>query len=426
MTGTALIISNKYPFPSDDGKKTVLAGFLAYLCDRLGRENVTYVVIGRQSATELPQQLCRTCWIDPPGRAAQVWHLAQSVAGIDDRSMQEALTYSHRVRRELEDLVRTLNPGLVVLDTLRVGQYFWSSRAPGLRRILYMDDLFSLRFRRMAGMSEDDREVRFNPAGTFSSSLPRIAQAVIRFGPLQRLLFRMESAKMDRRELGSVARFDQCLLINPNEAQLLREQCPGGPIFPVKPVLFTEPCPVPRRFDGTPLFLLFGSLRHPVYRASVVRFLERGMDGVLHRVPSAKICIVGGGADSEIQTLCRRFGSQVEIRGFVENLDAAFSTACALLVPLLAAGGLKLKILTALYYGLPIVSTDAGVDGIPLEDGRHFLRENALEHFAVPMARLCDVSYNQGMSRNASLLFREHYSKERIYADYDELIGARR
>jgi len=426
MNRTAVIVSTKYPFPSDDGKKTVLAGFLGYLLERFGQENVLYVVIARKPPSVVNERVCRTIWIPPPGLAAKVWNLFKCVSGIENKSMQEALTYSPKVKRTLNALIEPLRPELLILDTLRIGQYFWSSGPPGARLVLYMDDLFSLRFRRMTEVSMKSKEVRFDPSGTFASTLPALARAVIQVGPVQQYLFRMEAARMETRERDSTTRFNRCLLINPNEAQLLSAQCPGGPIAAVTPVLFKSSCAVQRKFDGTPLFLLFGSLRHPVYRASVIRFLQRGMDNVLQRIPNARICIVGDGADDEIRGLCRRFGNHVETPGFVGNLDAVFSTACALLVPLLAAGGLKLKILTALYYGLPIIATDSGVDGIPLIDGTHFLRENAIERFPVHMLRLMDIPYNREISRNASALFNEHYSKERIYRDYDELMGSER
>ena len=425
MNKTAVIVSTKYPFPSDDGKKTVLAGFLGYLLERFGKENVLYVVISRKPPGAISEKVCATVWIAPPGLTTQVWNLFKCFSGIENKSMQEALTYSSKVERTLNALVNPIQPELLILDTLRTGQYFWSSGPPGTRLILYMDDLFSLRFRRMSEISATTKDVRFDPSGTFSSTLPRFARALIRFGSVQKYLFRMEAARMEARERESAARFDRCLLINPNETQLLREQCPGRPISTVTPVLFRTPCTIQRKFDGTPLFLLFGSLRHPVYRASVIRFLHHGMDGVLQRIPHARICMIGDGVDDEIRGLCRRFGNHVETPGFVESLDAVFSTACALLVPLLAAGGLKLKSLTALYYGLPIIATDSGVDGIPLVDGTHYLRENIIERYPAHMLRLMDIPYNFKISHNASALFNDHYSKERVYRDYDELMGIR-
>jgi glycosyltransferase involved in cell wall biosynthesis len=422
MTGKAVIVSTKYPFPNDDGKKTVLAGFLAYLVDRFGGDNVTYVVIGRRTAAADAQIPWRTLWVDPPGWMTQAWHMARCICAIDAISMQEAVTRSSRVRGCLHALIESLQPEVLILDTLRIGQYFLASAGPGVRRILYMDDLFSLRFRRMTALSADAGGLRFDPAGTFASVLPGPARALIRFGPVQRLLYRLEAARVERRERDCPTRFDRCLLINPNEAKLLSQACPSAPVSAVKPLLFPEPCAVPRRFDGAPFFVLFGSLRHPVYRASVVRFLEHGMDEVVRLMPQAKVIIVGDGAGSEISRLCSRFGRHVEIAGFVDRLDDVFSTACALVVPLLAAGGLKLKILTALYYGLPIVATEASVDGIAMQDGIHFLRENAIEGFPRQMLRLCDVEFNRRISRNVSALFDEHYSRDAVYREYDELL----
>jgi glycosyltransferase involved in cell wall biosynthesis len=422
MRRTAAIVSTKFPFPNDDGKKTVLAGFLAYLIDRFGGDNVTYVVIGRRSGAAHAQAPCRTLWIDPPGWMSQAWNMARCIAGIDALSMQEAVTRSSRVRRRLDVMIESLRPELVILDTLRIGQYFSPPAAPGVRRILYMDDLFSVRFRRMTELSKGPGGLRFDPAGTFSSMLPGPARALIQLGAVQRLLYRSESARVERRERDCTAQFDRCLLINPNEARLLAQACPGAPVSAVKPLLFHEPCRVERRFDGTPSFLLFGSLRHPVYRASVIRFLEGGMEEILRLLPQARILIVGDGGGIEMARLCARFGSHVEIKGFVESLDEVFATSCALVVPLLAAGGLKLKILTALHYGLPIIANDASVDGIPLQAGVHFVRENAIERFPMHMARLCEVDLNRQISRNASALFRGHFSKDVVFREYDELL----
>jgi len=421
----ALLVSTKYPFPADDGKKTVLGGFLAYLIDRLGRDNVTYVVVGRKEREPPGPPPVRTVWIAPPGRVVQTWNALLSLCGLDRRSLQEALTYAPRVARDLHDVVREARPDLLLLDTIRMGQYFRRPTKVSCRRVLFMDDLFYLRFRRMLRSAAADPGVRYSPAGTFAPSLPRFARHLLRLAPLQSFLYRIESSKSERREIEYPHDFDRCLLMNSNEVQLLKERCPQGSILPVKPLLSVQPSAPPRRFDGAPLFLLFGSLRHPVYRASVLRFLQRPLDDALHAMPAARIEIVGDGADDEIRAHCGRFQDRVVIRGFVQDIGSLFSTACALLVPLIAPGGLKLKTLTALYYGLPILSTDGGVDGIPLRDGVDFVRENDLDRFGQQMARLTDVSFNSQISRAATRTFKEKYSSERVYEDYDAMFGLR-
>jgi len=147
------------------------------------------------------------------------------------------------------------------------------------------------------------------------------------------------------------------------------------------------------------------------------------MVNALREIPAASIEIVGDGADDEIRAHCERFRDRVAIRGFVPDVGSLFSTACALLVPLIAPGGLKLKTLTALYYGLPILSTDSGVDGIPLRDGVDFVRENDLDRFARQMVRLTDLAFNHRISRAAARTFRENYAESRVYQDYDPMFG---
>ena len=99
------------------------------------------------------------------------------------------------------------------------------------------------------------------------------------------------------------------------------------------------------------------------------------------------------------------------------------SSACALLVPLLFGGGLRLKMVTALYHGLPVISTDHGISGLDLRDGEGVVQENDLRKFPVHMKRLLDLKANRALSTSAAKAFAQHYSREVIYAEYDALFG---
>jgi len=105
MMKRVLIVSTKYPFPTDDGKKTVLAGFLAYLLDRCGRDHVTYIVVGRKGGQPAAEPACRTMWVAPPGRLTQIWNVFLSLCGLSQKSLQEALTYAPRIERMLAGIV---------------------------------------------------------------------------------------------------------------------------------------------------------------------------------------------------------------------------------------------------------------------------------------------------------------------------------
>lgn len=421
MKPHALIISTKHPLPTDDGQKATLAAFVDYLVERFGAENCTYVVVGRPAPLQaaLP---CRTLWVDPPGAATQAWQGLRSLCALTPLSLQEALTRSRRIERRLKQIAAQCQPQLLVLDLLRIGQYFDAAvvgTAP--RRVLYMADLYHLRFRRMCEMAA--KGLQFAPAGTFWKLLPAPARSALQFAPLRNLLYRIEADKVERRELAAPHRFDQCLLANVHEAALLRERCAGGRLEAIQPALFAAQRPRERRFDGRPTFLLLGSLRHPLYRASVLQFMAEAMDAIVAAMPEVRILIVGEGADAELRASCEARAPHVELLGFVDDIAPLFGSACALLVPSIVGGGLRMKALTAMFHGLPIISTSAGIDGIPLMDRDSFLREDRIALFAEPMQRLCEPVTNAAVSRAADTVFAAHYGRAQVFRQYDALFG---
>lgn len=424
MSRKALLISNKYPFPADDGKKTVLAGFSAYLLDRYGIDNFIYVVIGKPDV-KLDEMLSgRTVFIKPPGRLAQLWNLMVLFFRKDSQSMQEALTWSAVTDRALHTLLAEVKPELVILDTIRIGQYFYTHDEGSYRRILYMDDLFFVRFERLLKLADSRDGIELEPMGTFATHLPAFARALLRSKWLQKLLFKFEMTRVKSRETASPGHFDRCLLINPNEAATLSGITGASNVFSIKPLLFRDDGKLKRHYSGAPDFLIFGSLRHPVYRASVIRFLECCMDEISRIMPDARIRIVGAGADDVIIKITEKYPNNIELAGFVNDLDSLFLSSSALLVPMLAAGGLKLKALTALYYGLPMITTSSGIDGIDVQDNIDCILENRIERFPEKMKRLCDVHLNSEISHNARQTFLKYYSRDSIFTEYDRLFGS--
>ncbi|MEK8051141.1 glycosyltransferase family 4 protein [Ideonella sp. DXS22W] len=423
----AMLISHKHPYPTDDGKKAVLAGFAAWLIERHGAAQVTYVVIDHPPADGVAEALpCETVWIPPPGRMAQVAHALASLAGLSGLSLQEAMTRSGRVGAALRALVAQRRPALLVLDTLRVGQYVEQGHADGPRRVLYMDDLFHLRFARLAALAAQGAGQAMAPAGTFARVLPAPARALLAWPALRNRLYRLEARKVERRELAAPHRFDTCLLINPDETTLLRARAgaAAAQVQTVRPLLVQGPTPPPRAYAGEALFVLFGSLRHPVHRASVLRFIGTEGDAVFAALPGLRLVIVGDGADTGVVEACRRRPG-TELAGFVHDIAPLFARACALLVPSLAGGGLRLKALTAMHHGLPIVATAAGIEGLPLRDGEQVLLADTPASFAAPMQRLLDRDCNRRIGEAASAVFEREFGRSRVFADFDHLFGLR-
>src|SRR3954447_1571936 len=173
---SAVVVTATEPEPRSFGKQVVLGGLLDHLCARLGPDRVHVVLVGRPDLLR-PATAYRLHVVPRPRALEQARAAATRVALPPFSSLQEAALWSPRVLRTLRNLLAELDADLEVWDTMRVGQY--ARRLPRRRRVLYADDLFSLRYASMLEQSRSDPAALGNPLGEFATVLPGpVGQAV--------------------------------------------------------------------------------------------------------------------------------------------------------------------------------------------------------------------------------------------------------
>jgi len=79
-------------------------------------------------------------------------------------------------------------------------------------------------------------------------------------------------------------------------------------------------------------------------------------------------------------------------------------------VPLRAGGGTRLKILEAMAFGRPVVSSRIGCEGLDVTDGENILIADHPEEFAEKTVRLLhDDNLRKSIAENARRLVENHY-----------------
>lgn len=103
------------------------------------------------------------------------------------------------------------------------------------------------------------------------------------------------------------------------------------------------------------------------------------------------------------------------------SMPPAYARAHAVIAPIRAGGGTRIKILEAFAQGRPVVSTTLGAEGIDAEDGAHLLLADAPEAFAEACARLAeDADLRERLTRAGRALVAERYGPDAIV---DGLLG---
>jgi polysaccharide biosynthesis protein PslH len=135
-----------------------------------------------------------------------------------------------------------------------------------------------------------------------------------------------------------------------------------------------------------PTLLFVGSLNYSANVDAVLYLLRSILPRVRRR--DATLSVVGLAPPAALVVAARRSPLATEVTGYVPSLVPHFQRARILVVPLRYGAGTRLKILEALAYGVPVVSTTVGAEGLGVRHEREILLADDPDSFARQIDRL--------------------------------------
>ncbi len=139
-----------------------------------------------------------------------------------------------------------------------------------------------------------------------------------------------------------------------------------------------------------------GGYRHSPNVDAVRWFVRDILPRLWAELPALRFIIAGAHPGPEVRALA---GPRVVVTGLVEDLRDVFDATRVFACPLRAGAGVKGKLATAMSYGLPVVTTPIGAEGMDLDDGWHALiAEDAAAFAAACLALYRDAALWQRLS----------------------------
>jgi glycosyltransferase involved in cell wall biosynthesis len=184
-------------------------------------------------------------------------------------------------------------------------------------------------------------------------------------------------------ELGLVRACDATLVVSQGEREVLQAECPEAR-FGVVPTIHEVLAEVPGPRDRTGL-LFVGSFAHPPNADAVLWFCEVVLPIVRESLPDVVLTIAGDGPSDEVSAL---ESPGIHVTGWVPDLAPLHGQARVFVAPLRYGAGVKGKIAESLGFGLPVVSTRLGAEGMGLSHGMDVLLADTAEAFAAEIVRL--------------------------------------
>ncbi|MBN2389387.1 MAG: glycosyltransferase [Anaerolineae bacterium] len=276
------------------------------------------------------------------------------------------------------------------------------------------------------------------------NALYRIPERMARHesNPLKRWVFQREARVLARYEVGTYDRFDHVVFVtNVDQEEILQRTIhtaqvtevsravsvpksvpPSHPTTSVIPICVdTDDKPLVARRDELLAVTHLGTMFWPPNVEGVLWFAREVFPRVLAQIPEARFVVVGKNPPREVQDLTLQVRN-VQVTGYVPDPEPYLAETGVFIVPLRAGGGMRVKIVDAWSWGLPIVSTSIGAEGTEIEKGENILIGDTPEALAEAVVRvLKEPALGERLRMQGRAWVEEHYHWRNVYTMWEKL-----
>ena len=205
-------------------------------------------------------------------------------------------------------------------------------------------------------------------------------------------------------------RFEAILTVSETDKELLVEVAGRDEKITVIPIAIDtdHELPVDRTKDAAHIIHV-GTMFWQPNIDGVLWFIKEVLPLIKAKRPDVVFDIVGARPPKEIISYSNS-AAGINVCGYVENVGPYLQKAAVMIVPVLAGGGMRVKILNALSQEMPLVSTSIGCEGIEAVNERDLLIADTPEEFSQAVLKLImDRDFADLIGKNGRDLIRSKY-----------------
>ena len=230
-------------------------------------------------------------------------------------------------------------------------------------------------------------------------------------------LFLLEAMRVKKYERKIFEMFDHVLVTCDEEATIVDKLVYKASIFKI-PNGVNYPKKIKRRSEIGNI-LMVGNFEHSPNMEGILWFYNKVWKMVKKRYEDSKLILVGKMPESLKKTLSK--DEDIKVEGLVPELNPYYELASCIIIPIFHLSGIKIKLLEAMAYGIPIVSTQTG--GMGFEDIPTIKFADTPESFAYAIQQLLtqDVVSDDELEKSRKIIYNS-YTWDKIGDELNNII----
>lgn len=238
---------------------------------------------------------------------------------------------------------------------------------------------------------------------------------------LHRWLWSNQYAKMLRYERDVLNSFDTTIAVSERDREFFRDEYGVSNCKAIPTGVDTEFFEY-RSPDAAFQVVFCGSMDWMANIDGIEYFHDQVWPLIRKAEPKARMKVVGRKPpDSLVKSVAAR-SSEWEFTGFVDDVRDHIAGAGVFVIPLRVGGGTRIKAFEAMAMGCPVVSTSIGIEGLPIEDGTHYLNADSDAKFADAVVTLMhDKARRVTMAESARAIVEQEFGFRKVAAIFEDI-----
>lgn len=375
-----LIVSPFFPFPEDNGSKIRLVSLLK----SLKNHDITIIAFKEQNELIKDEEIKNVCSEYYIFNRPQISYFKELLNHFSSQPLLISRFFCKEACEKTKEIIRNKKIDLFIIETLLMVKY--AEKVPGTFLIL---DEHNLEF-----MRAKSRIV------TSKNLLVKIYNYVI-------------MVRLRRFELKAIRKFDCCMVCSDNDKNILVNLIARDSIIVIPNAVDTDYYFSNRTSINGKKILFIGTLWYEPNRDAVLYFVKEILPLLKSRVPEVEFIVVGPGPTQDVIALSNQ--SNITVTGYVDDIRPYLSEASVFIVPIRMGSGTRLKILTAMSMGIPVVSTSVGMEGIAATNHKDICIADDPREFCDCIYKLLfDIQFSECIGSGGRALIMSQYSRNAI------------